>query len=41
MIYWFALVLLFILFGIYGKQALEWLLMQLYNFFIQRTPVKL
>jgi hypothetical protein len=34
--YWFVLVLLFVIVGIYGRQALEWALMKLYEFFIQR-----
>lgn len=34
--YWFMLVLLFVIFGIYGRQALEWVLMKLYGFFIER-----
>lgn len=39
--YWFAAMLLFILAGKYGRQAIEWVLMKLYEFFIQRNPMKL
>jgi hypothetical protein len=42
--YWFAAMLLFILagrYGRYGRQAVEWVLMKLYEFFIQRNPMKL
>jgi hypothetical protein len=39
--YGFAAMLLFILFGRYGRQAIEWTLMKLYEFFIQRNPMKL
>jgi hypothetical protein len=33
--YWFAVMLLFIITGKYGRQAIEWILMKLYEFFIQ------
>ncbi len=39
--YWFALILLFIALGIYGRPAIEWLLMKMYTFFIQKTPLNL
>jgi hypothetical protein len=39
--YWFAAILLFMLFGRYGRQAIEWVLMKFYEFFIQRNPMKL
>ena len=38
--YWFAVVLVFAVIGMYGRQAMEWLLMKLYEFFIQRNPEK-
>lgn len=38
---WFAMILLVILLGKYGSEAVEWLLMKLYEFFIQRIPVRL
>ncbi|MBL0146239.1 MAG: hypothetical protein IPP48_11160 [Chitinophagaceae bacterium] len=38
MVYWFAVVVIFILLGKYGRQAIEWVLMRLYDFFIQNTP---
>jgi len=37
--YWLALVLVFVIFGRYGWQAIEWILMKLYEFFIQRNPM--
>jgi len=37
---WFALVLLLIVMSVYGRQVIEGLLMKLYTFFIQNTPVK-
>lgn len=39
--YWFAMVLLFIALGIYGRTAIEWLLMKMYAFFIQKTSINL
>jgi Zn-dependent protease len=39
--YWFAAFILIVLLGSYGSQAIEWVLMKLYEFFIQRTPLKL
>jgi hypothetical protein len=39
--YWFAAMLLFIVLGLYGRPAMEWLLMKLYEFFIQKFPMKL
>lgn len=36
--YWFALMLAFVILGRYGRQAMEWILMKLYEFFIQRNP---
>jgi uncharacterized membrane protein len=39
--YWFAAFILIVLLGSYGRQAIEWVLMKLYEFFIQRTPLKL
>jgi hypothetical protein len=32
--YWFSTIQLFIVPGRYGKQAIEWVLMKLYEFFI-------
>ena len=39
--YWFPMVLLFIAPGIYGRTAIEWLLMKMYAFFIQKTSINL
>jgi hypothetical protein len=39
--YWFALFLVFAILGRFGRQAMEWVLMKLYEFFIQRNPIKL
>lgn len=39
--YWFAMVLLFIAPGIYGRTAIEWMLMKIYAFFIQKTSINL
>jgi uncharacterized membrane protein len=39
--YYFAMVILLIVLGMYGEQAIEWVLMKLYEFFIQRTPIAL
>jgi hypothetical protein len=38
--YWFVMLLLFIVLGFYGRQAIEWLLMKLYDFFIQKGSIK-
>ena len=37
--YWFAKVFLFIALGIYGRAAIEWLLMKIYAFFIQKASI--
>ena len=34
-VYWFALMLIFVILGLYGRQAMEWILMKLYELFIQ------
>ncbi len=39
--YWFALVLALVILGLYGWQAMQWILMKLYELFIQRTPMKI
>lgn len=39
--YWFVAVVLFIVLGLYGRPAIEWVLMKLYEFFIQKTPMKI
>jgi Zn-dependent protease len=39
--YWFAAFILIAVLGSYGMQVIEWVLMKLYEFFIQKTPVKL
>jgi hypothetical protein len=39
--YWFAAFILIAVLGSYGMQAIEWVLMKLYEFFIQKTPLKL
>ncbi len=37
--YWFAFLLLFIFLGFYGKELIEWILIKLYEIFIQKDPV--
>jgi hypothetical protein len=39
--YGIAVVLLFIILGMYGRQTIEWILMKLYELFIKRNPMKL
>jgi hypothetical protein len=39
--YFFAAIVLLTLFGNYSRQAIEWILMRLYEFFIQNNPIKL
>jgi hypothetical protein len=39
MAYWLAVLIVIIVFGRYGAQAIEWLLMKLYEFFMQRTSL--
>jgi len=39
--YSFMMVLLIIILGIFGRPAMEWLLLKLYEFFIQQFPMKL
>ena len=39
--YWLAVLFVFILLGGYGREAIEWLLMKLYEFFVQRTPAQI
>jgi hypothetical protein len=39
--YWYAIVLLFVLLIGYGKQALGWLLLKLYEWFVQSVPAKI
>jgi hypothetical protein len=39
--YWLAAFILIAVLGSYGRQAIAWVLMKLYEFFIQRTPLKL
>lgn len=34
--YWLIIFFIFLLLGIYGKQFIEWLLMMLYEFFINK-----
>lgn len=36
----YAFMLLFILFALAGRQAISWVLMKLYEFFIQKTPIR-
>jgi len=37
--YWFALMLVFIILGRYGTEAIEWIITRLYEFFILKKPV--
>ena len=39
--YWLAVLFVFVLLGGYGQEAIEWLLLKLYEFFVQRTPVQI
>ncbi len=39
--YVFAVLVVFFLFGRPGRQAIEWLLMKLYELFIQGNPLKI
>lgn len=39
--YWFIMILLFLTLGKYGWQAIEWIMLKLYEFFIQNHPVSL
>lgn len=39
--YWFTVLFVFIILGRYGRQAMEWILMKLFELFIQRNPMKL
>ena len=34
--YWFAMVLLFIALGIYGRTAIEWMLVEMYAFLFKK-----
>ncbi len=38
LVYFFAVILLFIVLGRYGRQAIEWMLLKLYELFIQSNP---
>lgn len=38
--YLFTVLMLLAALGRYGRQAIEWLLMSFYDFFIRRNPVK-
>ncbi len=37
MAYWFTAMLVILVLGRYGRQAVEWVLVKLYEVFIQRT----
>ena len=37
--YWFTLILVIILLGIYGNEIAVWIFTELYGFFIQHNPV--
>jgi hypothetical protein len=39
--YFFAAIVLITLLGGYGRQVIEWILLKLYEFFIQNNPIKL
>ncbi len=39
--YLFAAIILLAMLKGYGRQAIEWILIKLHEFFIQRTPIKL
>ena len=33
--YWFALMLVFVILGLFGRESMDWILMKLYELFIQ------
>jgi hypothetical protein len=35
---WISIVILLFIFVLFGKQLLQWVLMKLYEFFIQKNP---
>lgn len=37
--YWFALILVIILVGLYGREIVVWVISKLYGFFIEHNPV--
>ncbi len=37
--YFLTLLILLLIVGQFGKQAIEWILLQLYQFFIQQKPL--
>ncbi len=39
--YWFAAFIIIAALGSYGRQVIEWVLLKLYEFFIQRTSIKI
>jgi hypothetical protein len=39
--YWFASIILIVVLGMYGRQAIEWVLMKLYEYFVANTPIKI
>lgn len=39
--YWITVLLVIILLGLFGREALAWVLMKLYEFVVQRTLVVL
>jgi hypothetical protein len=39
--YWVGAIILLLMFGKYGLQAVEYVLMKLYEFFIQSRPIKI
>jgi len=41
MAYWFTVTLMLILFGCFGLEAIQWMLMKLYEYFIQHIPMKI
>jgi hypothetical protein len=39
--YWVAAIILLLMFGKYGLQAVEFVLMKLYEFYIQHIPINI
>jgi hypothetical protein len=39
-LYWLAIAVLLIILGLFGSQAIEWVLTRLYDFFIQKARAK-
>lgn len=38
--YWFALMLILVILVLFGRQPIEWILMKLYQFFVQKNTMQ-